>query len=521
MSFKRRRFALAIGLVLAGSAPASAQLLKSTVWWNASEPGWGLYIADQGNVLVPYWFTHDFDGEPAWFLALTTPQADGSYRGGFERITGVPLAQIQNQAADGGEPLGDAELLFDEQGGLTFTYSVDGVTQSKQLQRFAFGDKDVYCRATGETRNFADNYSDLWWNPLSSGWGVHISHVGSDLYFTWYTYDTDGEPIYYQGVTTRRLDESYAGELYRSKDGTPFLQIDGAPANDGAEVVGSTRLIFADGANATFEYSIGSISQRRQIQRYQFGNLAGVCSVEEYGSVPGGDGGGSGDTIDCLPGYSLGDSREVLIDEGMPSEAVRTERVSARATFEGEEVLVEEFSGDTVAGFATYARNFVQSSASAVVFLGGETVDPVTGTTVARRVNDPLRVQRPRAFRLGQSHELTWTEFTTARGRTTSEELHETITLEAVEEIEVQAGTFTACRFAVLGGAESSQDAGSFDIVSTTERRGLRWTHPQFGLLKEEISGKVEVTSPAFSESRELNSTQELLFSDFRKDQGR
>lgn len=514
MSTVRNRLAIALGLAIASAAPASAQQLKSTVWWDASEAGWGLYIADQGNVLVPYWFTHDVDGEPVWFLAPTTQQPDGSYRGQFERIQGVPLAQIQGQAADPGTPLGAAVLEFDGDNALRFSYTVNGQTQVKQLSRFAFGDKDVVCRASSAPRTSASNLSDIWWNPDSSGWGVHISHVDSDLYFTWYTYDTDREPIFYQGVTRRQADGSFSGELYRSNNGTPFLEIDGAPANDGAEVVGSARLVFADGIRASFEYTVNGVSQSKQIERLQFGSVASVCSVEAYDAgTGGGGGGGSGD--DCYPPYSVGDVREVRFDEGQEGEGTEVERIVGTANFEGQDALVEEVSGSTSAGTGLKARNYVQNGNGTLVSFGAEGFDPRDGSMISRTINDPIRIERQRSFSIGESSEQIWTGRSTGSlmGATvnSTEQIRDKVTLVARESVTVQAGTFNACKFAIETDLDASSTAFGVTTTTSTRSTGFTWTSAQFGLLKRETTGTVTVQSPQGTFTQDVRGTKELL----------
>src|SRR5690606_27877307 len=71
------RTALAGAVLACLSATASAQSLHTGVWWDPAESGWGLMVTDQGNVLAPYWYAPDVDGEPTWFLAPATPQPDG------------------------------------------------------------------------------------------------------------------------------------------------------------------------------------------------------------------------------------------------------------------------------------------------------------------------------------------------------------------------------------------------------------------------------------------------------------
>lgn len=42
------------------------------------------------------------------------------------------------------------------------------------------------------------NYTDLWWDPQRSGWGVMITHRPDDtLFAAWFDYGRDGQPVWY------------------------------------------------------------------------------------------------------------------------------------------------------------------------------------------------------------------------------------------------------------------------------------------------------------------------------------
>lgn len=494
---------LASACGLATSAP-----LKSAIWWDPTESGWGVYIADQGSTLALFWFTYDSDGEPAWFLAPTVPQPDGRYSGTIERITGVPLAQIVGQAADPGVTIGNATVSFVDDYNLDFNYTVNGRNQTKQLTRFAFGQNDVVCDAGPSARAGLTNFSDIWWNPTSSGWGIYLTHVGDDLYATWYTYDTDREPLFLQGVTSKQPDGSFSGQLYRARNGTPFLDIDGAPPSQGSDVIGTMRLVFTDGQSATFEYTIGSVTQTKTIQRFVFGSSANVCRVAAYGSI-GGGGGTSGD--DCMPPYSVGDVREVRFDEGTDGEGERIERIVGTGTFQGQQALVQEISGQTSAGNGVYARNYLQNGDGTLVSFGAEAYNPTSGALISRSVNSPIRIEMPRAFSNGQSHELNWTVNSSAQGFNTSEQLRSKYTLLSRESITVEAGTFDACKFAIETDLDSSVSAGGFNTTVQVRRTGFVWTSPLFGTVKLEDSGTSTVTTPVGTTTTPVAGELELI----------
>jgi hypothetical protein len=269
----------------AACARGDNAVLKSATWWDPTESGWGLFTIDQGSVIAPGWFTYDLDGEPTWFLVPGAfPQADGSYRGDILRYTGVPYPQTVANAANPPTVVGSASLRFDGNDTLEFAYTINGATTARTLSRFIYGDRDIVCRASQMPLEQATHYSDLWWSPASSGWGLLVAHVGEALYATWYTYDLDGEAVFMVGATTRQPDGSYRGALLRQRDGTPYPEIDGEPPSAGAEVVGSIELRFENGNIATFNYEIGQTSGSHAITRLQFGDTTGICEAVPAGS---------------------------------------------------------------------------------------------------------------------------------------------------------------------------------------------------------------------------------------------
>lgn len=43
-----------------------------------------------------------------------------------------------------------------------------------------------------------DDYTDLWWNPAESGWGLDfVQHPSGQAFATWFVYGADGTPIWY------------------------------------------------------------------------------------------------------------------------------------------------------------------------------------------------------------------------------------------------------------------------------------------------------------------------------------
>ena len=123
------------------------------MWWAApsgAEPGWGLSLAHEGDIVFGTWFTYDVDRTPMW-LSFTAPKtADTStntYAGTLYRTTGpsfasVPFDPTQVVATS----VGTASVVFTDGNSGTFEYSVNGVTGSKPITRQVFVTPGTVCQ---------------------------------------------------------------------------------------------------------------------------------------------------------------------------------------------------------------------------------------------------------------------------------------------------------------------------------------------------------------------------------------
>ncbi len=262
---------------------------RSATWWVPQESGWGLFTVDQGSLVAPGWFTYDVDGEPTWFLVPgAAPQADGSYAGPVRRFTGVPFDRTGGNAAESSSIIGSAVLRFSGRDSLSFSYTIGATTQVKAMTRFTFAGSDLVCTPGGASRAAETNFSDLWWGGAAGGdgWGLHISHVGERLFATWYTYDADREAVFLIASTQRQADGRFVGALLRQPNGTPFAQIDGAPASAAPVQVGTAVLRFSDGQTGTFETNVnGQPTQTKPITRLVFGTAPTFCFDQPAGAM--------------------------------------------------------------------------------------------------------------------------------------------------------------------------------------------------------------------------------------------
>lgn len=257
-----------------GAAPPN----YTDLWWNPAESGWGINLVHQANTVFATWFTYDADSAGMWLVMPDARlQGDGSFAGAVYRTTGTPFAQINGAASANSPPstVGSASVRFASPTQGTFTYSVNGVGQSKPIGRQPFS-TPATCAFTAGSRASLTNFQDLWWNPSESGWGINLAHQGEILFATWFTYGAGGRGQWLVGPEVRRQPTGeYRGRLHRTT-GRPFNLIEGAFSTSSVDV-GSITLTFTDGEHARMEYTLDGVTQVKDISRQVFGSPATIC----------------------------------------------------------------------------------------------------------------------------------------------------------------------------------------------------------------------------------------------------
>ena len=254
------------------------------LWWNfpaGSESGWGMNIAHQEDVIFATWFTYDGGGK-AWWLSMTAYLVSGGneFSGRLFQTTGPPFSAMPfSSALVVPTAVGIGTLIFTNADNGTFAYTVNGVSQTKAITRQVFGALPTCRFGTQTDLAAATNYQDLWWNAppgSESGWGLNVAHQGDTLFVTWFTYDTDGSPLWLSATAPRTGPGAYAGTLYRTT-GPAFDAVPWTPAGVSHAPVGSLALTFTDGNHATFTYTVSAVTQTKQITRQIFRAPGTVC----------------------------------------------------------------------------------------------------------------------------------------------------------------------------------------------------------------------------------------------------
>lgn len=121
------------------------------LWWRSpanSESGWGVNITHQGDILFATWFTYGADGKGMWLVMsegrLTAPS---TYSGALFRTTGPAFnANPWNPASVSVTPVGTGTFTFSDTNNGTFSYTVNGVSQSKAITRQVYSTPATVCR---------------------------------------------------------------------------------------------------------------------------------------------------------------------------------------------------------------------------------------------------------------------------------------------------------------------------------------------------------------------------------------
>jgi hypothetical protein len=132
--------------------------------------------------------------------------------------------------------------------------------------------------ATQATSPASVNYTDLWWNPLESGWGINLNHQGDVVFAALFTYDSNGAPLWLAMTDgAKQADGSFSGDLFHFA-GAPFSANPWNASLTQATKVGTMKLVFATSNTATLTYVYNGTTVIKAIQRQSFSNSVTTCT---------------------------------------------------------------------------------------------------------------------------------------------------------------------------------------------------------------------------------------------------
>ena len=260
------------------SAPPPAPNYQG-LWWNPSEDGWGINIAQQGDLVYMTWYTYDANGKASWLAMLGTKSATGTYSGNILEVHGSPYdVTPYNPTAKVAQSVGTGTLAFSDASNGTFSFNAKSVTRTIPITRFVFGTQPTCAETPSPNFTGATNYQDLWWNAGEDGWGINFSHQSSTIYATWYTFDHDGSPLWLAALMTPSSPGVWSGAMLRVSSAPFGPTYD--PSRKSAAVVGTATLTVANGDAATWAYTITGTNPaqgQKSIARFAFSSPLTLC----------------------------------------------------------------------------------------------------------------------------------------------------------------------------------------------------------------------------------------------------
>lgn len=111
----------------------------------------------------------------------------------------------------------------------------------------------------------AVDYTDIWWNPNESGWGVNFIQASDFIFVTFFIYGTDQQPTWVTAQLTRGNNNVWTGPLYYTTGsyyGAPW-----DPTQQTVAQVGTATFVPTDSASGTLTYIVGQVTVAKTITR--------------------------------------------------------------------------------------------------------------------------------------------------------------------------------------------------------------------------------------------------------------
>lgn len=110
------------------------------LWWGgAAENGWGLSITQMQSLTFAAWYTYDRSGRATWYVLQSSTWSGETLTGPILKVSADPLlARDFTVAHTASTTVGNGTLRFTDANHGVFSYTVDGVTQEKAIERLAF-----------------------------------------------------------------------------------------------------------------------------------------------------------------------------------------------------------------------------------------------------------------------------------------------------------------------------------------------------------------------------------------------
>lgn len=263
----------AIGRFIAGGSAPQLPGILTGLWWNPAEPGWGVHVAQRGGKIFAAWFTYNASGAVKWYVssdcAMNGPpppptfNSDVSCSGNIYDTTGPRFfLDPYNPGAVVVNKLGLFQMVFNNRDTGSMSVAIGTAVKTMPLKRQVFGGGSIA----------GADYTDLWWNPNESGWGIGITQQGATMFLAWFAYDDSGTPVWYvaSNCAVNSAGNGCSGDVYRTSGSVDPLR----NAFDASRVqvakAGTITASFSSANNGSITYTVDGKAGTKNITRQLF-----------------------------------------------------------------------------------------------------------------------------------------------------------------------------------------------------------------------------------------------------------
>ena len=241
------------------------------LWWGGeAQAGWGISIPQHGESLFPVLFTYDASGRPTWYVmngAWVAGIVGNVFTATYERYTGSPYYAFESSKVKMTVPAYGIVQFGGASSSASFNFKWTEPTFPIRQFTLPIAPYDFSPAVPQPERGV----SDMWWGgPLQSGWGITIAEQGGNLFLVWFTYDGDGQPVWFSMSEGAWIDtQTWAGPIFRTQgltDGSGAY----VPGSVRETQVGNFKLRFSGTSAATFDYALDGHAGTLNLQRFDY-----------------------------------------------------------------------------------------------------------------------------------------------------------------------------------------------------------------------------------------------------------
>ena len=132
------------------------------------------------------------------------------------------------------------------------------------------------------------DYSDMWFIPAESGWGVNLTQNENVIFMTFFIYGPDNQPRWYVAITARDASGNYTGSLFSTVG--PYFGLPWNPAAYAPTLAGTATFAPVNPYQGSLTYTLlGGPTVNKSIERQTLVtiNLAGNYTGGQAGVYSG------------------------------------------------------------------------------------------------------------------------------------------------------------------------------------------------------------------------------------------